>query len=73
MRRTAALIDRPTLVIGGDHDVVTTARHAQEIAAAIPGAKLVLLPTAHLPNVERPEDYLRVVTGFLLGDGRDQS
>ncbi len=68
MRRTCALIERPTLVIGGDHDVVTTARHAEEIAAVIPGARLVQLPTAHLPNVERPEDYLWAVTGFLLRD-----
>jgi 3-oxoadipate enol-lactonase len=68
MRRTCSLIERPTLVIGGDHDVVTTARHAEQIAAAIPGARLVQLPTAHLPNVERPKDYLWAVTGFLLGD-----
>lgn len=68
MRRTCSLIERPTLVIGGEHDVVTTARHAEQIAAAIPGARLIQLPTAHLPNVERPEDYLWAVTGFLLGD-----
>src|SRR5262249_20618771 len=58
MRRTIALIPRPTLVIAGEHDTVTSASHGQAIAATIPGAELRVLPTVHLPNIERPEEYL---------------
>jgi 3-oxoadipate enol-lactonase len=65
MRRTIALIPRPSLVIGGEHDTVTTADHARSIAATIPGAHLRVLPTAHLPNIERPAEFLQTVLDFL--------
>src|SRR5688572_8058715 len=54
-RRTIRLIDRPTLVIAGQYDTVTSVAHGQELAAAIPGARLEILPSVHLPNVEYPE------------------
>ncbi|MCZ3100066.1 3-oxoadipate enol-lactonase, partial [Acinetobacter baumannii] len=53
LRRTITLISRPTLVLGGKFDTVTRAEHSEEIAAAIPGAKLALLPAVHMSNVER--------------------
>jgi 3-oxoadipate enol-lactonase len=65
LRRTIALIDRPTLVIAGQHDTVTAASHSETIAATIPGAHLVVLPSVHLSNVERPEEFIRAVTDFL--------
>jgi 3-oxoadipate enol-lactonase len=65
LRRTLPLIDRPTLVIAGEHDTVTTPRHAREIAAAVPGARLVTLPSVHLSNVERPAEFVEAVLGFL--------
>jgi 3-oxoadipate enol-lactonase len=65
LRRTLRVIDRPTLVIAGAHDTVTSVEHGEAIAAAIPGARLVVLPTAHLPNVERPQAFLNAVVGFL--------
>ncbi len=66
LRRSLALINRPTLVIGGDHDTVTLPIHSRQIAASIPGAELVLLPSVHLPNVEFPTDYGKRVLAFLL-------
>lgn len=66
LRRTIALITRPTLVIAGKHDRVTTIVHGEEIASAIPGARLRVLPTVHLPNVEQPEDFVNEVLAFLL-------
>lgn len=68
LRRTIALINRPTLVIGGQHDTVTLASHSEAIAATIPGAKLLMLPSVHLPNIEYPEDFTQAVVSFLHAD-----
>lgn len=65
LRRTIALIPNPTLVIAGRHDTVTSARHGEEIAATIPGARLTVLDTVHLANVEQPEAFLDSVLDFL--------
>jgi 3-oxoadipate enol-lactonase len=65
LRRTIALISNPTLVIAGRDDTVTAASHSEVMAATIPGAKLVILPAVHLSNIERPAEFLRVVTDFL--------
>ena len=65
LRRTIALISHPTLVIAGRHDTVTSARHGEEIAAAIPGAQLRMLDTVHLANVEAPDAFIGLVLDFL--------
>jgi 3-oxoadipate enol-lactonase len=39
---------------------------AGALAGGIPGAERALLPgTAHLPNMEQPEEFNRVVLEFL--------
>jgi 3-oxoadipate enol-lactonase len=58
-------ITTPTLVIAGAHDPATPLDHAHAITAAIPGAQLITLPTAHLSNRETPEAYTEAVLGFL--------
>ena len=73
MRRTIALIDRPTLVIAGTNDTVTLASHGEYIAATVPGAQLVMLPAVHLPNVEHPDTYVRTVLDFLQEDKAGQT
>ena len=65
LRRTIALISRPTLAIAGQHDTVTAASHSELIAATIPGAKLIVLPAVHLSNVEYPAEFMKAVLGFL--------
>lgn len=65
LRRTATLIGSPTLVIAGEHDTVTSARHGEELANTVPGARFTLLPTVHLGNVERPAEFLDAVLTFL--------
>lgn len=65
LRRSLTLVDRPTLVIAGAHDTVTSTRHGEEIAAAVPGARLSILPAVHLSNVERPQEFLDLVVAFL--------
>ena len=53
----------PTLLIWGEKDGITSRAHHDEIAAAIPGARLEVVPGAgHLPTVEAPD-----VVGPLLG------
>jgi 3-oxoadipate enol-lactonase len=66
MRRTVALIQSPTLVIGGKYDTVTLPGHSEQIAATVPGAKLLLLPAVHLSNIEYPVEFLKAVLDFLL-------
>ncbi|WP_075791781.1 alpha/beta fold hydrolase [Massilia putida] len=68
-RRTIALIDRPTLVIGGDFDTVTLPEHSRQIAAAVRGAALAMLPAVHLPNVEMPREYEAIALRFLAPGG----
>jgi 3-oxoadipate enol-lactonase/4-carboxymuconolactone decarboxylase len=66
--RDMAVLDRhgsvtaPTLVIAGKQDIATPfAGHGDRIAAAIPHATVVTLPTAHLACAEQPELFSRCV------------
>lgn len=68
MRRTAALIHSPTLVIAGRYDTVTLPEHGELLARTIPDAKLLVLPAVHLPNVELRAEFLRAVLAFLQAE-----
>ena len=65
MRRTAALIAAPTLVIGGTLDPATPPAHSDALVRTIPGSRLVMLAAAHLSNVEQPDAFARAVLDFL--------
>ena len=59
-------IQAPTLIIAGDLDQPRTIRAADLLARSIPEASKVVMPgTAHLPNMERPEEFNRIVLDFL--------
>ncbi len=61
-----ARITAPTLVIVGDEDVATTPEKAQQIAAAIRGAKLVTIPRAgHSSTVEEPAAVTTAIDAFV--------
>ncbi|MDA8281620.1 MAG: alpha/beta fold hydrolase, partial [Actinomycetota bacterium] len=61
-----ARIDVPTLVVVGEDDPVVPPRAAAELAAAISGARLVVVPGAgHLPNRDRPEIFDGHLAAFL--------
>jgi pimeloyl-ACP methyl ester carboxylesterase len=63
-----ARIDVPTLVVSGDADRVISPRWNARTAAAIPGARLEVLPDCgHTPHEECPEALLEVVGDFLDG------
>jgi pimeloyl-ACP methyl ester carboxylesterase len=58
----------PTLVLVGDQAQPTPQAAAEFMAARIPTARHVVLPdTAHLPNLEVPARFNRLVLDFLLG------
>jgi len=56
----------PTLVVVGDHDVPDMQAIAARLAAAIPDARLAVVPgAAHLVNLEAPAVFNRLVLDFL--------
>ena len=60
----------PTLVVVGSLDQATPAATGGEpIAAAIPGAKLVSLPTGHISPLERPDALAAALADFLAPAG----
>jgi pimeloyl-ACP methyl ester carboxylesterase len=55
----------PTLVLVGEHDVVTGVKESQLLASRIPGAKLIVLPEAgHAALTERPAEMAREIDRF---------
>jgi 3-oxoadipate enol-lactonase len=76
-------IQAPTLVVVGEQDLLTPPWISQEVADAIPGARLEVIRgegASHLVALERPEEFNRLVTGFLAagrpvagqaGEGRE--
>jgi pimeloyl-ACP methyl ester carboxylesterase len=78
LRQHAALMGRPdnrpflssircpTLVLVGREDALTPVELSQEIAAAIPGARLEIIPhCGHLSTLEQPEAVNRALRGWL--------
>lgn len=60
----------PTLVVTGDEDVADIHRIADRLAAGIPGAeRATIADAAHLPSLERPDEFDRVVLAFLAKHG----
>jgi 3-oxoadipate enol-lactonase len=56
----------PALVIVGEQDSGTPVAMAREIAQSIPGAQLVVLPSAaHLSNVEQADRFNESLLAFL--------
>jgi 3-oxoadipate enol-lactonase len=61
-------ITAPTLVIVGDHDLPDVQHTADLLVSKIRGArKAVVNDAAHLPNLEHPDKFNRLVLDFLNG------
>jgi len=59
-------IKAPTLVIFGDLDESGVLAAADQLEYGIPGAReVVMAGTAHLPSMERPDEFNRIVLDFL--------
>ncbi|MFL6037300.1 MAG: alpha/beta fold hydrolase [Gaiellaceae bacterium] len=60
----------PTLVVTGDEDVHDIHEIADRLAAEIPGARRATIAGAgHLPSLERPDEFNRIVLAFLREHG----
>ena len=56
----------PTLAVCGAEDPGTPPSENQRIAALVPGARYEAIAAArHLPNVEQPEAFNRIMLGWL--------
>jgi len=61
-RPSLAAIACPTVMIVGDQDQITPPPMADEIVAAVPGAKLVVIPeSGHLSTLEQPAAVTRAL------------
>ena len=56
----------PTLVIVGDHDLISPPAEMSEIAAAIPHAEFVVISNSgHMAPMENPADVNSAIRAFL--------
>lgn len=68
LRPALAGVDVPTLVLHGERDPICLAGAGRFLAAAIPGARLALVPGAgHAPFLSRPAEVAAALGGFLEG------
>lgn len=67
---TTAELRLPTLGIAGDEDGATPPDLVRETVDLIPGSQFQLIRRAgHLPCVERPDEYARILNDFLTSVG----
>ena len=61
-------IAAPTLLLWGEDDDLVPVRYGHAAAAAIPGSQLVVLPgVGHIPSIDAPRDFVRILTDFAAG------
>ena len=63
-------IDVPTLVLWGENDVLFPKDYAAAWQRLIPGAKAVVIPRCgHVPNVEKPTEFVAALSDFIARRG----
>ena len=68
MRGHLAGIRVPTLVVVGSEDRLTPRVHAEYLQRSVPAARLeVIAGAGHIPHLEQPEVFTRLVRDFLGG------
>lgn len=65
LRPLLGRIKAPTLVIAGSEDPATPPSLSEEICRAVPSARQVTLPTAHISNIEAMAAFNEALIGFL--------
>jgi 3-oxoadipate enol-lactonase len=66
LRDALSSIGAPTLLIAGADDPTTPPAAVEAIAHAVPNARFAVIPAAaHLANVERPDDFNRLLEEHL--------
>lgn len=67
-RPLLSAIQCPTLVLVGDGDELTPPELAREIAAGVPGARMVIVPDCgHLSTIEKPDAVNGALAEWLRG------
>ncbi|MEU1073159.1 MULTISPECIES: alpha/beta fold hydrolase [unclassified Streptomyces] len=67
-RELLTTVTVPTLIVVGRDDTYTPVADAEAMHAAVPGSALVVVErAAHLPNLERPEEFNAAVRAHLTG------
>jgi 3-oxoadipate enol-lactonase len=65
-RALLAEIDVPVLVVVGEEDNLIPPSESEAMAEALPNARLVRIRAAgHIPPLERPDEFTRVLLSFL--------
>jgi proline iminopeptidase len=66
VRTLLPVLPVPTLVLVGRHDFICSPPFAEEIARAVPGAKLVVFEkSGHFAHLEEPEAFAKAVLSFV--------
>ena len=71
LREALPRIQVPTLVIAGDTDPSTPVAHSEVIVEGVPNSRLLVLPAAHLANVESPRRFTQAVEELVSDADRD--
>lgn len=67
-RAALGAIRSPSLILWGRQDGITTEAHQQEMASAIPGARLEIVEDCgHLATLEKPQTVSRLLGAWLGG------
>jgi pimeloyl-ACP methyl ester carboxylesterase len=68
VEREAGRIAQPTLLVWGERDRDVPLRHGERLRALIPGSRLFVFgECSHLPQEERPAEFVRLVAEFCKG------
>jgi pimeloyl-ACP methyl ester carboxylesterase len=67
LRRESPSITAPTLLIWGRHDPVIPLRVARRAAELIPGARLSIFDSGHVPHTTQPERFAAELVEFADG------
>jgi proline-specific peptidase len=63
-------VDKPVLIITGEHDRTCTPRAAREMHACIPNSELAIISNAgHMSFIEQPDAYFSAVRSFFARHG----
>jgi len=73
LQTRADQISPPTLIVWGSKDAAIPLRFGRATHRAIPGSRLEVLPTGHLPFSSQPQRFLDVVGPFLAQVRRDDA
>jgi pimeloyl-ACP methyl ester carboxylesterase len=64
-------VDVPTLVIVGEHDLITPPAESERMVERLPNARLEVIPQAgHMANFENTDAFNEALAGFLSALGR---